>query len=113
MARGQGGLHRSVLLLIHQHTDRPPCLVEHEEKEEGGCWKPDGAPLLLSTAHQNINGDPAVQMEHGNAFFCQHFIARSPIKSDELRIKKPIMKYEQRKQAKTVKSFPVRITVTH
>lgn len=88
MARGQGGMHHSVLLLIHQPTDRPPCLVEHEEEEEGGCWKPDGALLLLSTAYQNINeGDPAVQMEHGNTLFCQHFTGRNPIKSDKLRIK--------------------------
>lgn len=36
-----GGEHYSVLLLIHQPTDRPPCLGEQEGEEEGGGWKSD------------------------------------------------------------------------
>lgn len=43
MARGQGGMHYSVLPLIDQPADRPPCLGEHEGEEEGGGWKSDAA----------------------------------------------------------------------
>lgn len=56
-------MHYSVLLLIHQLTDRPPCLGEHEGKEEGGGWKSDAAlcyclALLATTTEEKVQKEP-------------------------------------------------------